>query len=116
MNGDTEPFARTAHGSALYCGCCGKVEITMGNAVLCLAKDDLSSVMEVIAAFDPDSAPDTPRRAFVIRTEGGDAAFAFHRREILELRELVRRSGEYLSTDDDEPNLPRPRFSRSLLN
>jgi len=116
MTGDKEPFARTAHGSALFCGCCGKVEVTLGNAVLCLAPDDLPSVLEVIDAFDPDTAPDTPRRSFVIRTEGGDAAFAFHRREILELRELVRRAGRYLDREAEASDLPRPRFARSLLN
>ena len=115
MNDEAEPFARTAHGSALFCGCCGKVEVTLGNAVLCLAPDDLSSVLDVIDAFDPDGAPDSPRRSFVIRTESGDAAFAFHRGEILELRELVRLAGRHLRRDD-AVILPSPRFARSLLN
>ena len=88
----------------------------MGNAGLCLAPDDLPSVMEVIDAFDPDTAPDTSARDFVIRTEGGDAAFVFHRRELLELRELVRHAGRYLENGPAGLSLPRPRFSRSLLN
>lgn len=116
MNNEAEPIARTAHGSALFCGCCGKVEVTLGNAVLCLAPDDLPSVLEVIDAFDPDTAPDSPRRSFVIRTESGDAAFAFARAEILELRELVRSAGRHLARGETPTNLPRPRFARSLLN
>lgn len=116
MNSNEEPFVRTAHGSALYCGCCGKVEVTLGNAVLTLAPDDLSSVLEVIDGFDPDTAPDTPARGFVIRAESGDAAFAFHRRELLELRELVRHAGYYLEGRASASTALRPRFSRSLLN
>ena len=116
MSTNQEPFVRTAHGSALLCGCCGKVEVTLGNAVLCLAPDDLPSVHEVIDAFDPETAPDTPARDFVIRTESGDAAFAFHRRELLELRELVRHAEHYLERGPAGTALPRPRFSRSLLN
>jgi len=85
-------------------------------AVLSLAPDDIPSVMEVIEGFDPASAPDTPERGFVIRTESGDAAFAFHRREILELRELVRRAGDYLGGGTPSRDEPRPRFPRSLLN
>lgn len=116
MNDEAEPFARTAHGSALFCGCCGKVEVTLGNAVLCLMPDDLPSVLEVIDAFDPDTAPDTPRRSFVIRTESGDAAFTFNRAEILELRQLVRLAGRHLEGGAETSSLPRPRFARSLLN
>lgn len=116
MSNEPEPFARTAHGNALFCGCCGKVEVTLGNAVLCLAPDDLPSVLEVIDAFDPDTAPRSPRRSFIIRTESGDAAFAFDRAEILELRELVRSAGRHLGRDDETSIHPRPRFARSLLN
>lgn len=113
---EPEPFARTAHGSALLCGCCGQVEVTLGNAVLCLAPDDVQSVLEVIEGFDPVSAPDTPVRGFVIRTESGDAAFVFHRREILELRDLVRRAQAHLAGAGHAAEEPRPRFDRSLLN
>ncbi len=116
MNQNQEPFARTAHGSALLCGCCGKVEVTLCNAVLCLQPDDLESVLEVIEAFDPHSAPDTAVRSFVIRAESGDAAFAFSRREILELLELTRRAQAHLAGGEPPREEPRPRFARSLLN
>lgn len=115
MNQNQEPFARTAHGSALFCGCCGKVEVTLGNAVLCMTSDDFESVLQVIDGFDPDTAPDTRTRGFVIRTESGDAAFVFDRRELLELRELVHRAEDYVMREH-APAAPRPRFSRSLLN
>ena len=115
MNQNQEPFARTAHGSALFCGCCGKVEVTLGNAVLCMASDDFESVLQVIDGFDPDSAPDGRSRPYIIRTESGDAAFAFDRRELLELRELVHRAEDYVMRDAPSAG-PRPRFSRSLLN
>jgi hypothetical protein len=115
MNQNQEPFARTAHGSALFCGCCGKVEVTLGNAVLCMERDDFASVLQVIDGFDPDTAADSRTRAFIIRTESGDAAFAFDRRELLELRELVHRAEVYVMRDEPAAG-PRPRFSRSLLN
>lgn len=116
MKRNQEPFARTEHGSALFCGCCGKVEVTLGNAVLCLAPEDLPSVLAVIDSFDPPTAPDVPDRDYLIRNESGDAAFAFGRRELLELRELVLRAERFLASGHASPAAPRPRFARSLLN
>jgi len=86
---ETSPLYETANGSAVFCTCCNRVEMMLGNAVLYLQRDDFASVLRVIDGFDAESAPDSPRRDFVIRTEHDDAAFAFTRREVLELRGLV---------------------------
>ena len=91
----TEPEAfalcSTTHGTALRCSCCGHVEVTFGNAVLSLGLADLDSVLEIIESFDVDSAPDAfpGRREFLIRTQHDDAAFAFNKAEVIELRELL---------------------------
>jgi hypothetical protein len=81
----------TAHGTALRCSCCGCVEVTFGNAVLSLGLADLDSVLEIIDSFDVDRAPDPfpERRGFLIRTQHDDAAFAFSKAEVVELRELL---------------------------
>lgn len=81
----------TANGIAARCGCCGRVEVTLGNAVLFLELEDLDSVLEVIETFGVDHAPEPlPReRPFIIRTELDQAAFAFSLGEVLELRTLV---------------------------
>jgi hypothetical protein len=81
----------TAHGAALRCSCCGRVEVTFGNAVLSLDLPDLDSVLEIIDSFDADRVPDPfpERRGFLIRTQHDDAAFAFSRAEVIELRELL---------------------------
>lgn len=79
----------TANGRAVFCTCCNRVEMMLGNAVLYLERDDFASVLRVIDGFDAEGAPDSPRRDFVIRTQHDDAAFAFTRREVMELRGLV---------------------------
>lgn len=81
----------TPRGSVLQCGCCDKVEVALGNAILSLAPADLDSVLEVIESFDVEGAPETepPRREFILRTEHDQASFAFSRSEVMELRELV---------------------------
>ncbi|MQA91677.1 MAG: hypothetical protein GEU90_15885 [Gemmatimonas sp.] len=80
----------TELGSAAYCECCGRVEISFGNAMLSLDSDDLGSVVEIIDSFDLERAPPCTehRRRYLIRTQH-DAAFAFNRWEALELRDLL---------------------------
>ncbi len=117
MHEHVDTLARTENGSAILCGCCGKVEVTLGNAMLTLQRDDFGSVLDVIAGFYPGAAPDSAERGFVIRTESGDGAYCFHRRELLELRELVVRAERALAPAGPALDGPRPRFdTRSLLN
>lgn len=91
--GDANPLllCRTNLGTALHCNCCGRIEIAFGNAVLALGSDDLASVLAIIDSFDLDRGPVQPdeRRAFIIRTQHDDAAFAFTRAEAIELRDLL---------------------------
>lgn len=90
---DANPLllCRTNLGTALHCNCCGRIEIAFGNAVLALGADDLVSVLGIIDSFDLDRGPAQPdeRRAFIIRTQHDDAAFAFTRAEAIELRDLL---------------------------
>lgn len=92
----------TTNGIAARCGCCGRVEVTLGNAVLSLELADLDSVLEVIESFGVDQTPERlPReRPFIIRTELDQAAFAFSLGEVLELRTLVSTARQRMQTAD----------------
>lgn len=111
---ETPSLYETANGRAVFCTCCNRVEMMLGNAVLYLERDDFTSVLRVIDGFDVDSAPDSPRRDYVIRTQHDDAAFAFSRREVMELRGLVLGARGALRTYD---RMAAPRGdSRGLLH
>lgn len=84
------PLYQTLRGTALLCTCCNRVELALGNAVLHLDREGLAAVGELVDSFGAESAADSPVRSFVMRTRQDDAAFAFDRSEVLELRELVR--------------------------
>lgn len=110
---------RTRRGTALHCTCCGRVEVCFGNAVLALDEDDLRSVLSIIDSFDLDSAPRDAdgQRSFLIRTQHDEAAFAFSRREALELRDLLVGARRALGSAVASPMLPMPRsVQRSLLH
>lgn len=98
----------TANGIAARCSCCGRAEITLGNAVLSLELADLDSVLEVIESFGVDQAPEPlPReRPFIIRTELDQAAFAFSLGEVLELRTLVSTARQRMHAADTTFSLP----------
>lgn len=89
MTDEVPSLYETANGRAIFCTCCDRVEMMLGNAVLYLERNDFEPVLRVIDGFDAEAAPDSPKRDFVIRTEHDDAAFAFSRREVIELRRLV---------------------------
>lgn len=118
---EAEAFAlcSTAHGTALWCSCCGRVEVTFGNAVLSLDLSDFDSVLEIIDSFDADRAPDPfpERRGFLIRTQHDDAAFAFSKAEVIELRELLTGARAAMRrTDTPLASVPRTFHAKHVFH
>jgi hypothetical protein len=80
------------NGRVIRCGCCGRLELAMGNVVLFLGEDDLAAVRDVLDGFAADGppVPGESARPFVVRTESDTVAFALTRAEVREMGALVR--------------------------
>jgi hypothetical protein len=82
-----------ADGHVVRCGCCGRLELSLGNLLLFLAETDLDAVREVLDGFDAEGpAAAGEGRPFVVRTEADSVAFALTRGEVREMREMVRQT------------------------
>lgn len=109
----------TRRGVSLLCACCARIEVTLGNAVLVLDAEGVDSVLQLIETFAVDSAPDhpPPRRDFLIRTEHGDAAFAFSKDEVMELRDLLTHArAAVMRRRGESPARPTVRPCPALLH
>ena len=84
-------ICRIDGGSAILCTCRGCIELTFGNAVLSLDREELESMIQLLTGFEmerEDPGPPESRR-FVIRTQKDAAAYIFNRREIRSLRRMA---------------------------
>lgn len=110
-------ICRIDGGSAILCGCCGCVELTLGNAVLSLDRDDLESMIQLLTEFelereDPGALDG---RCFTIRTPNDSAAFIFSRREIRSLRRMVIVCQRYVAARPEVMHTRATRSAASML-
>ncbi len=98
--GGKEIICRTELGAAILCSCCGCVEITLGNALFSLSREDLDSMLEVLRSFSSGGkhGGSPGSRCYMIRTANNDAAFVFNAREVRELRKLTSAGRRYATT------------------
>ena len=108
-HGIHEPVFATAHGCVSRCGCCSRLQVLFGNALLSTDGDSFGQLRAVVAEFDrghallptggadleaPFDADDTDaasplRYRVVLHTGCAGVAFAFTRRDVAELRTLL---------------------------
>lgn len=110
-------LCETPNGAAVRCACCGKVEVTLGNAVLCFDGAEATSVLEALDGFDVDrpARAGEPRRRFVLRLSRNEGAFVFDEDEVSELRTLLESVRTRFRPGPAFP-APRPRAAARLLH
>lgn len=81
------PLFETARGRVCRCGCCDRLELRFGNALLSLAPDDLSVVLGQLGAAEP--GPAAPTREVTLFLAESGCGWVFTADEAAELHRLV---------------------------